>query len=192
MRLSLYNNLGRILWSALLALGVTAYFAIGVSADTFVQRFHLDALCQKADRIFRGTVLTVKTGTVTAGGGELPTVTYQIKVNETLAGPHQLAVNLTMIGEIKKNPAQQGVQRAPLLDLPRLEEGKEYLLFTTRPSAAGLSTTVGLQQGCFSLTKKEGKAYAVNGANNAGLGLGKNGPVEYEKLTAQIRALRPN
>ena len=99
-------------------------------------------------------------------------------------------VNLTMITEPKAETTSGNARRFPILELPLLEEGKDYLLFTTKPSKAGLTSPVGLTQGCFSITKKGDVDVAVNGVNNAGLGLGKDGPVEYEELARRIRALR--
>ena len=58
--------------------------------------------------------------------------------------------------------------------------------------AIGLSVTVGLGQGAFSVYPvdgADGEFMAVNEFNNAGLGLNGDGPVEYDKLGAQIRAL---
>ena len=50
-----------------------------------------------------------------------------------------------------------------------LTVGQTYLVFTTQPSGVGLSTTVGLGQGCFRLYGKGDSQMAVNEVNNAGL-----------------------
>lgn len=166
--------------------------ACSVEASVYVQQMKLETLCEKAGRIIRGTVVKVSTGQVNVGGGLLPTVTYEIKVKDTMAGTPVGTVNFTMIAELKA-PARQGkATRAPLLELPRLEEGGEYLLFATAPSKAGLTSPVGLAQGCFSISKKGDTEFAVNGANNVGLGLGAGGPIQYQELVKRIRALRPN
>ena len=59
-------------------------------------------------------------------------------------------------------------------DLPRFEQGHDYLILATTPSAAGLSTTVGLGQGAFKVGGKVGQEIAVNGNNNIGLYAGMN------------------
>lgn len=161
-------------------------------ASVYVQQMKLEALCEKAGRIVRGTVVKVTRAQVEVGGGLLPTVVYHVQVKDTMAGTPASQVILTMIAE-PKSPTQHGTAtRLPLVELPRLEEGKEYLLFTTAPSKAGLTSPVGLAQGCFSISKKGNTEYAVNGLNNVGLGLASAGPVSYQELVRRIRALRSN
>ncbi|HAB17657.1 MAG TPA: hypothetical protein PLX89_04125 [Verrucomicrobiota bacterium] len=177
-----------------LVLGVTATFlaAVSVQASVYVQQLKLDALCKNAHRIIRGTVDSVSSGQISVGGGSLPTVTYRIKVTETMAGAPAEIVNLTMVAEPKTAIRHGNARREPLIEVPPLEEGKEYLLFTTKPSKIGLTSPVGLAQGLFSIKQQGDKVTAVNGVNNAGLGLGSGGPVAYQELAARIRALRPN
>ncbi len=73
--------------------------------------------------------------------------------------------------------------------MPRLNNGGDYLLFTTHTSSIGLSTTVGLGQGAFKVSAIGGELSAVNEFNNAGLGINGTGPIEYVKLSAEIRTL---
>jgi hypothetical protein len=98
-----------------------------------------------------------------------------------------------------------------LRDLPEFRVGQQYLFALTRPSAIGLSTTVGLGQGLFQLRGGEGREEAVNQVNNAGLfddalaaaapnaraaapagssaGAGRGvGPMPYADLVNEIRA----
>jgi hypothetical protein len=42
---------------------------------------NLQQMCNAAGRIFRGTVLGATEGTVTAGGGQLTTIVYRIRVS---------------------------------------------------------------------------------------------------------------
>jgi hypothetical protein len=53
--------------------------------------------------------------------------------------------------------------------MPVLSVGQTYLVFTTQPSGVGLSTTVGLGQGCFRVYGKGDSQMAVNEVNNTGL-----------------------
>src|SRR5690606_26415920 len=45
---------------------------------TTVLQMSLEDLAARADRVFRGSVLSIEPGTVTVGGGELPTITYEL------------------------------------------------------------------------------------------------------------------
>jgi len=60
-------------------------FASGASATTLVQ-MNLADLAGRADKVFRGTVLSAKPGTVKAGGGDLPVVVYRLRVDEEFKG----------------------------------------------------------------------------------------------------------
>lgn len=160
----------------------------------------LQDLTSRADKIFRGTVIGIKEGTIEAGGGELPAVTYRIAVNEMFKGTptevkgNEAVVEIRMVGslEIDKADENGNIHFSPFREVPRLSMGSDYVLFTTPASSIGLSVTVGLGQGAFSVYAVDGtddEFMAVNAFNNAGLGLNGDGPVEYNKLGAQIRAL---
>jgi hypothetical protein len=154
-----------------------------------VRQMDLKTLCDKAHCIVRGTVIEVRQGSVTAGGGTLPTVTYRLQVKEALAGAAYGVFEFTSLAPRKSSPGAGGVQPLPLIELPELKPGQEYLLFTTRPSQIGLSTLAGLGQGCFTINSRGGKETAVNERQNAGLGLPQSGPVEYSDLAARVREL---
>lgn len=194
----------RKLVSCLLA--VLALTLIGVQAQAAtVLQLNLEQMVDRAGRIFRGTVLDIREGTVQAGGAELPTVTYRIRVDEAFKGTYQdvkgmQIAEVTMLGKLKPN--QAGVNRSlPLIDLPKLQVGQDYLLLTTQPSAIGLSTPVGLGQGTFRVTGKPGQELAVNLNQNLGLLKGMqgvsnsavpphgSGPVAYTALAALIQDL---
>ena len=78
----------------------------------------------------------------------------------------------------KLAPKTSGALRSAVVlpQMPLLEEGRTYLLMTTRPSAIGLSTTVGLGQGAFRITQVGKDEQAVNDANNSGLFRGMAAP----------------
>jgi hypothetical protein len=173
-----------------------------LSAATVLQ-MNLQQMVERADKIFRGKVMEIREGTVRAGGADLPTVTYRIRVDEAFKGTFEQVKGLqvaevTMIGKLK--PTATGTVRSlsPLPELPQLKSGEEYLLLTTRPSAVGLSTTIGLGQGAFTVTGKPGQELAVNGNQNRGLFLGiaapssfaaaPAGPLPYSTLADFIRS----
>jgi hypothetical protein len=160
----------------------------------------LQELTSRADKIFRGTVIGIQEGTIQAGGGELPTVTYRIAVDEMFKGAattvkgDQAVVEIRMVGSLEIDKADESgkIHFSPFSEVPRLAAGSDYVLFTTPESSIGLSMTVGLGQGAFRVYPVDGSDsdfMAVNEFNNAGLGMNGDGPVEYDKLGARIRAL---
>jgi hypothetical protein len=171
---------------------------------TTVAPMSLADLAGRAGRIFRGTVVAVENGSVAAGGGDIPTVTYRIKVDDAFKGSfardgERRTIEVRMVGRSNGGVAAGQPQHVSLLgDVPALEAGHEYLLFTTTPSRIGLSTTVGLGQGAFRILGHGDQAKAVNAFGNAGLFGGvasraarraPSGPVRYTDLAADIREL---
>lgn len=167
-----------------------------------VRQMNLEQLAGHAGKIFRGTVLDVRQGSVRAGGGELPTVTYILRVEEEFKGTFetvkgQKIARVQMVGKMKSD--RQGNLRSlsPLPDLPKLQIGSDYLLLTTTPSAIGLSTTVGLGQGAFRLSGKPGQETAVNENHNLGLfaqtalksAPAAPGPIPYSTLANALRGI---
>jgi len=183
-----------------------------VSGSNFVamtlEHFELGQMVHRAAKIFRGTVLDAVSGTVQAGGGEFPIITYTILVEEAFKGTFeevngQWITRIQMLGKFPPRRVGDAWRLSPFPDLPTLAPDSEYLLFMTTPSAIGLSTTLGLAQGRFELLRKtEDDIQAVNGFNNLGLfkstrtrslaiGGGQlpvSGPISYSLLAEHIRA----
>ena len=156
-----------------------------------VLKMDLDQLSERADRVFRGTVTGIEPGSVSVAGGELPTVTYEIAVAESFKGDfsdnkNSGVVYLTMLGSAKQASEVNGMRLVSALpELPKLEVGQDYVLFTTATSAAGLTAPVGLDQGAFKVVEGDGgQEMATNALNNRGL---FEGPVEYRNLVDAIR-----
>jgi hypothetical protein len=178
----------------LLAATMLAAFAIQPTHAITVLQMSLDDLASRADRVFRGTVLSAEPGQKEIGGGTLATVTYEVLVDEQFKGNYPASdggktiVTVTMVGSSKQGgEVVNGQQRLNALpELPELDVGEDYVLFTTTPSSVGLSTTVGLGQGAFKIYQSpDGEEVAANELNNAGL---FNGPVTYTRLASAIRA----
>lgn len=178
----------------------SAFFVTTASAQ-MVQQMNLADLTDNADKIFRGKVLDMTLGTVEAGGGVMPTITYRLQVSQTVKGIDDGArydspiVELRMFGSIKERPADGNVQYLGGFKPELLDVGGEYLLFTTQPSSIGLSTMVGLGQGKFEIVMRDKQEMVVNGLNNQGLFRGIDrgafpaaGPINYEALVERIRA----
>lgn len=192
-----------ILPRGLMAAGTALLLSSAAWATTLVQ-MNLKDLATRSDKVFRGTVLSARPGTVKAGGSELATVTYRLKVDETFKGDFAAAksgadvvVEVRMLGTLKEAAGQGGVLRLSVLrDVPRLAVGEDYVLFTTRPSRVGLSTTVGLGQGAFRIVDAGKEEEALNAYNNLGLSRGlaspalpNRGPVPYAQLAQAIRSV---
>ena len=156
-------------------------FALSAQA-TMVRQMDLAQMAESAGLIFRGTVVEIAKGSVNAGGGAIPTITYQIKVTEQLKGTFPAASAGQVIVSIKSVDIKA-------IELPRLVMGQDYLLLTTRPSSVGLSTMVGLGQGMFRVYGGPHAELAVNSSNNAGLANGLRGPAPYKDLVDRIQSI---
>jgi hypothetical protein len=190
-------------WRTVVGAVAAAGLLVPRPADaTTLRHMNLGDMAQRADRIFRGTVLGAKTGTVSAGGGALPTVVYRVRVDEEFKGSFPDAKGETRFVEIRMVAARKdtgtGTSRHMSIfrDVPALQVGRDYVLFTTRPSTVGLSTTVGLGQGAFDIYGAGKDEQAVNAFGNAGIGrdlpglnLPSQGPVSYAQLARAIRTV---
>ena len=155
-----------------LLLALTVLCGSTLFASTLVQKMDVAEVCSRADMIFRGTVLSAKAGQIEAGGGTLATVTYQIEVTEAFQGDFitkgdQKVAEITMLAPGKDQSVGELKRFAMLADLPTLEVGGDYLLMTSRPSAAGLSAPIGLGQGCYTISGKGEGLTAVNALGEA-------------------------
>lgn len=185
------NSWSRIVW----VLALFALVPLTQAGATMLMHLDLAALTDRADRIFRGTVIDVEQSTVQAGGSELPMVIYRLRVEESLKGDADVVkgdeayVEIHMVGSIKEATQEGDLARFDMFrDVPRLMMGHDYLLFTTKPSAIGLSTAVGLGQGAFFVYSQNKQDWAVNEFDNMGLGVGAGGAVAYADLVAAIKA----
>jgi hypothetical protein len=165
---------------------------------------NLAELCQRADTIFRGTVLDITEGTVHAGGADLPTVTYRLRVDEAFRGEFETVKG----GRARRDhharqrqgcrafgpdapPSRRGSGAPPPRTRPRLPLDRH----PAQPGRALRSAPVGLGQGTFRIATGLEQEMAVNGADNAGLFRGMAGPtfapgpIPYAELAARIHAL---
>ena len=163
---------------------------------TTVKHVDLPRLASSAARVFRGTVTDVRAGSVKVGGGELATTIYRIRVTETFKGEFATFKDITyadveMLGGIKAASRSGNVRHFSVFrDMPRLERGRDYLLFLTAESSIALSSPVGLEQGCFDIDTSLPSQPTANRLNNAGLHSEiEKGPVPYAQLAARVRAI---
>ncbi|MBA3564883.1 MAG: hypothetical protein H0W33_12945 [Gammaproteobacteria bacterium] len=166
------------------------------SHATTVLELNLVQMTDRAEKIFRGTVLSVDESRVEAGGGELPALIYRIQVDETFKGEFAATgvkhiVELKVLGSLKQYHSNKPI----IPDFPLLRIDSDYLLLMGAAGATGLSAPAGLSQGAFliyvdAVSKDE---VAVNGNDNANVFKGMNvrsgpGPVSYQVLSDAIHA----
>lgn len=176
---------------------IAASLATTPCADaTTVKHFDLGGMTASAARVFRGTVTDVRAGTVKVGGGELATTVYRIRVSETFKGEFATFKDITyadveMIGSIKAEAEGNGVRHfSAFRDMPRLEQGRDYLLFLTAESSIALSSPVGLAQGLFEIDTSIPSQPTANRLNNAGLAADvAKGPLPYADLAERVRTI---
>lgn len=160
-----------------------------VALATTVVQMNLDKMCDSSARIYRGEVLDVSESTKELGGGQIPVVTYTIRVDEAYKGDFEVVkdervAELTMVGSIKLQRAGKPV----IPGFPVLSIGKNYLIFEAPPGPSGLTATMGLGQGAFELNGDGAEMMALNGVNNVGLFKGMEvdapqaGPIEFALL----------
>ncbi|MEL7023250.1 MAG: hypothetical protein AAGL69_05845 [Pseudomonadota bacterium] len=182
--------LRRIATVVALAFGV--FGATALQASTVAQ-MNLEQMVTNSERVFVGTIIDVTESRRQIGGGEVPAVTYKIRVSDTFKGDFEeikgeLYTEVTMLGSLKHLAAG----RHPITDFPMLAIGGEYLLMVAPAGPIGLTATMGLGQGCFTLSGDESDKVALNGANNVGLfsgmqvGFTGGEPISYGALSSLI------
>ena len=181
-----------------IAAGMLAAFPLHA---TILKQMNLDELAGNANAIFTGTVIGVEKDNMSLGGGTIPTVSYRVAVDTSFRGTFsvkegQKIAEIRMVFSPGPTPVGGAVHFSTLPKMPDIKLGQRYLFFTTRPSSVGLSTTVGLGQGCFRVSGEPGHELAVNEYDNLGLyrGMNVNLPsktshLEYSTLVERIQAM---
>ena len=113
----------------------------GLEAST-VRQLNLGEMVQRAELIYRGTVLSASAETVEVGGGQLPVTVYRLKVEESFRGEFTEVkgvriAELRTLGKLKTVRSGDLQSMAVLPRMPELAVGQAYLVLTTRPSAIG-------------------------------------------------------
>lgn len=172
------------------------------AGQTLVKHQNLSDMVAEADRIYRGQVTSAKASELEINGSSIPTTTYRILISEHFKGDveeqkgDQRVAVLRAVGTDKKYLRIEGnfAQLPVLPDLPNLEVGSEYLIFANAPNAHGLSNTIGLGQGYFSISVVDSNEMAANELENLGLfkdmgtSMPAKGAVAYSELADMIRA----
>jgi hypothetical protein len=177
-------------------MAVAMFTATPLGRATSVKHFDLDQMTSSAARVFRGTVVGIAPGHVVVGGGQLATTTYRLRVVEVFKGTFSITkgnvtyAEVTMVGTHKVESDRGGARHfSHFRDVPRLDVGRDYLLFLTAESRVALSSPVGLAQGCFDIDTSTSAQMTANRAGNVGLAAGVKGPVPYNDLATRVRAI---
>jgi hypothetical protein len=138
----------------------------------------LDQMTHRADRIVQGSVISARVEPHPQLTN-LSTVVITMQVQDTLKGkPAQTLTFRQYIWDSRD-----------VKDAARYWKGQELLLFLNPVSQYGLTSPVGLEQGRFRITRdRTGKAYAVNGRDNAGLFAGTAQRARAQHLQLSTRA----
>jgi hypothetical protein len=184
------------------ALGALAVLvAIAPLSATILKQMNLADLAGNANRIFSGTVIEIGKSDLAVGGGKIATVTYRVIVDNAFRGSFidkdgRKVAEIRMVTDPGPRHSGNKVAFSTLPEMPRIQMGQRYLFFTTAPSSVGLSTTVGLGQGCFRISGDPGEEMTTNEFDNLGLfrgmsapGMPERGPIAYARLVQQIDAL---
>jgi hypothetical protein len=145
-----------------LALG-TAWLAAPPSLALSTKPINVADMIRLSDQIVTGTVTKVDQGTDERG---LPYTEIQLKVAESVRGSAGGTLTFRQFGLQTPMPAANGRRFIGLVaGMPRYEKNEQVVLFLSRASSIGFRSTIGLEQGRFTL---RGGNFE-NGANNAGL-----------------------
>lgn len=175
--------------TAILVVALTIGLAALPAQGAMVAQMNLGEMTVNAGMIARVEVLDVEQTSMNLGGGELPVIEYTFAVLHPFKGEFDTSkggtvITVRMVGNLKDQPPVNGVQRVSVLpEMPQLQIGHDYLLFTTEPSTIGLSAPVGLGQGAFGIYTEGKVEMAANELGNAGLFAG---PVTYDELADAI------
>lgn len=180
---------------AIISLVVGAFSMSTLNAATTLQ-MNLAQMVTNSDRVFVGTVVQITESMKQVGGGEIPAVTYRLKVGDAFKGTYdeikgEKYADVTMLGSLKILASG----KHPITDFPMLSVGNDYLLMVAPDGPVGLTTTMGLGQGCFSISDGVSDKVALNGANNVGLfsnmniGIADGAAVSYSELSTLITDL---
>jgi hypothetical protein len=173
----------------------------------------LRGLCGGARRIVSGVVIFANPGTLAIGGGELPIVTYRVRVDERFKGEVEQVKGLQFADFRMLAARSAGTAGSPrrtmyIPGMPELAVGQRYLLFANGPNAIGMSPVVGRGRGLFRIFGGPGREAVANAyghrtmldglisaqgerlrAWDGGPGRSAPGAIAYSQLAQEIRRI---
>lgn len=122
---------------------------------TSVRALEIEELVRQSQQIFLGRVVGIQYGTVP--GFDLEYTEYTLAVSDWIKGTASSTVKIRQLGRLGKPSLAPG--------LPTYKKGEEALLFVHAPSAIGLTSPVGMQQGYYRVERDlTGERYVRAGA----------------------------
>lgn len=159
---------------SLVGLAVTSGFATTMAPQ------NLAALAKSAQDIVVGDVTRISEGRQ----GNLGFLEVEVSVSEAILGTPGRTLKFRQFGAQAKQPVENGRRFiGQLPSMPQYTVGENVILFLGRPSSLGFRTTIGLQQGKFTVISGN----AVNAFQNNGLF--KNVPTGGATLTEKQQAM---
>jgi len=148
----------RIWLPALLA---CVLFSFGPAQASRVRPINIEEMAQRADRIFTGRCVGVRTAFDRDLGQVVTYATFMTR--RTAKGSAHGTVTIRMLGD----QMDDGGPGRGADGVPRFREGEEVVLFLYGDSRRGLTSPVGLGQGKFVVSKdKQGRRQALNALGN--------------------------
>ncbi len=145
-----------------------------------LEQLGLDDMTAKSTAIVRVHV----TGSYTAASGAMIYTHYRLAVTERWKGPEAAALDVVVPG------GTAGAERQSFSGAPKLEQGREYVLFLWTGSR-GLTHIIGFSQGLFELAAGDDGEIQATRAASGELMLNTSGkPVHDQALRLSLKDLR--
>jgi len=161
------------------AMGLTGLAVTPGFATTMAPQ-NLAALAKSAQDIVVGDVTRITEGRQ----GNMRYLEVEVSVSEAILGTPGRTLKFRQFGVQAKQPVENGRRFiGQLPSMPQYTVGENVILFLGRPSSLGFRTTIGLQQGKFTVLSGN----AVNAFQNNGLF--KNVPTGGATLTEKQQAM---
>jgi len=136
-----------------------------------VRPLNLEQMTERAERIFTGRCLDVRTERHAESGLEVTVATFA--VDQVLKGRVGETIRVRMLANPEPTATRGGVA-----GMPYYHPGEDVILFLYEESSRGLTSPVGMTQGSFLVQHdKQGRAIALNGTGNRSLFRGLSGEV---------------
>jgi len=134
---------------------------VGPPDASQVRLVNLEEMAQRADRIFQGRCISVRSGRDTVLDRSVTYATFVVQ--RAVKGNLHGRVTIKVLGDMDPATSKDDM----IEGLPRFESGEEVVLFLHGDSARGLTSPVGFSLGKFVVTRdKQGRPIAFNGMRN--------------------------
>ena len=150
-------------WVTAFLLLASCFLSLTLSRASQVRPLNLEEMSNRADRVFLGRCVQVKSG-IDSELGQIVTYATFVALRSAKGGVHG-QVTIKLLGD-----QTDDVPRRSMVGAPRFEKGEEVILFLYGESRRGLTSPVGLGQGKFVVVRdKTGRRLALNATGNTTL-----------------------